>query len=58
MTYGDVFLQSEQEYSRFNFEYANTDVLFQHFKDAEAECRSLLERGDAGRASSARAARL
>jgi glycyl-tRNA synthetase alpha chain len=45
LTYGDVFLQAEQEYSRFNFEHANTDALLQHFKDAEAECRSLLEKG-------------
>jgi glycyl-tRNA synthetase alpha chain len=48
ISYGDVFLQAEQEYSRFNFEYANTEILFQHFKDAEAECRSLLTKGDAG----------
>jgi glycyl-tRNA synthetase alpha chain len=46
ITYGDVFRQAEQEYSRFNFEYANTAILFQHFKDAEAECQSLLELGD------------
>ena len=45
-----MFLQAEQEYSRFNFEYADTAILFQHFKDAEAECRSLLERGRRGRA--------
>ena len=25
LTYGDVFLQAEQEYSRFNFEYADTE---------------------------------
>ena len=25
LTYGDVFLQAEQEYSRYNFEYADTD---------------------------------
>ncbi len=52
VTYGDVFLQAEQEYSRFNFEYADTDILFQHFKDAEAECRALLNAGapdEAGR---------
>jgi glycyl-tRNA synthetase alpha chain len=49
ISYGDVFLQAEQEYSRFNFEHANTSVLFQHFKDAEAECRALLEKGDAGK---------
>ena len=48
ITYGDVFLQAEQEYSRFNFEHANTEALFRHFKDAEAECRALLEKGDAG----------
>jgi glycyl-tRNA synthetase alpha chain len=45
LTYGDVFLQAEQEYSRFNFEHANTDALLQHFKDAEAECQSLLAAG-------------
>jgi glycyl-tRNA synthetase alpha chain len=45
LTYGDVFLQAEQEYSRFNFEHADTEVLLRHFKDAEAECRSLLEKG-------------
>ena len=49
LTYGDVFLQAEQEYSRFNFEYADTAVLFQHFKDAEAECRALLEKGEGAR---------
>lgn len=42
MSYGDVFLQSEQEHSAFNFERANTETLFQHFADAEKECASLL----------------
>ena len=45
ISYGDVFLQAEQEYSRHNFEYANTEMLFRHFKDAEEECRSLLKQG-------------
>jgi len=45
VTYGDVFRQAEEEYSRFNFEHADTAILFQHFRDAEAECRSLIERG-------------
>jgi glycyl-tRNA synthetase alpha chain len=45
LTYGDVFLQAEQEYSRFNFEHADTDLLLQHFKDAEAECQSIIEKG-------------
>ncbi|WP_072397388.1 glycine--tRNA ligase subunit alpha [Hyphomicrobium sp. CS1GBMeth3] len=47
LTYGDVFLQAEQEYSRFNFEYADTALLLQHFRDAEKECKALLERGAA-----------
>jgi len=41
-TYGDVFLQAEQEFSAFNFERATTDLLVRHFQDAEAEGRSLL----------------
>ena len=45
LTYNDVFQQAEQEYSRFNFEHANTDLLHAHFKDAEAECKALLAKG-------------
>jgi glycyl-tRNA synthetase alpha chain len=48
VTYGDVFLQAEQEYSRYNFEAADTEMLFRHFKDAEAECQRLLKIGDKG----------
>ena len=47
LTYGDVFLQAEQEYSRYNFEHADTSALLQHFKDAEKECQALLEAGKA-----------
>jgi len=35
ITYGDIFRQAEEEYSRFNFEFANTDLLHRHFIDAE-----------------------
>ncbi len=45
VTYGNVFLQAEQEYSRYNFEAADTDMLFRHFKDAEEECKRLLQIG-------------
>jgi glycyl-tRNA synthetase alpha chain len=45
VTYADVFLQAEQEYSRHNFEFANTAMLLRHFDDAEAECKALLEAG-------------
>lgn len=48
LSYGDVFLQAEREYSRHNFEYANTSMLLQHFKDAEAECQALLKKGETG----------
>ena len=48
VTYGDVFLQAEQEYSRYNFEQADTRILLGHFRDAEAECRALLAKGDQG----------
>ncbi len=48
VTYGDVFLQNEQEQSRYDFEYADTDMLFRHFADAETECKALLEKGDKG----------
>ena len=43
LKYGDVFLQTEQEYARWNFDVADTDVLLQHFKDAEAECQRILD---------------
>jgi glycyl-tRNA synthetase alpha chain len=43
--YGDVFLQNEREQSTYNFEKANTDILFQHFRDAEGECQALLAAG-------------
>ena len=42
MTYGDVFKQAEQEYSRFNFDIADTDILLKHFEDAEKECAAIL----------------
>lgn len=42
VTYGEVFLENEKQQSAYNFEHANTDMLFQHFKDAEAECEVLL----------------
>ncbi|HQT40222.1 MAG TPA: glycine--tRNA ligase subunit alpha, partial [Acidocella sp.] len=42
VTYGDVFLRAEREYSAHNFEFANTDMLIRHFSDAEAECAALV----------------
>jgi glycyl-tRNA synthetase alpha chain len=45
VTYGDVFFQAEQEYSRHNFEFADTDMLFEQFRMAEAACKKYLEAG-------------
>ena len=42
LTYGDVFLQNEQEQSAYNFEHADTEMLFRHFADAEKECARLV----------------
>ena len=40
--YGDVFHQNEKEFSAYNFEKADTEILFRHFSDAEKQCRKLL----------------
>ena len=42
VTYGDVFLRAEKEYSAYNCEHANTDLLVQQFAFAEQECHALL----------------
>ncbi len=42
LSYGDIFRQTEEEYSRHNFDAANTEILFRHFDDAEQECKAIL----------------
>lgn len=42
-TYGDVFLENEREFSAYNFEYADVDMLLRHFEDYEKACHDLLE---------------
>ncbi len=42
VTYGDVFLENEKQMSRWNFEVANTESLFDGFKKATAECENCL----------------
>jgi len=41
--YGDVFHQNEVEQSKYNFELANTDMLFQHFNQFESEAKRLMD---------------
>ena len=45
VSYGEVFHTAEVEYSRHNFELANTEMLLAHFRDAEKECAALIEGG-------------
>ena len=44
-TYGDVFLENEREFSAYNFEVANTQLLFGEFDRYEKECKSALDAG-------------
>ena len=45
LTYGDVFHRNEVEFSKYNFEEADTDMLFELFEMYEKECRQLVEKG-------------
>ncbi|NMG04215.1 glycine--tRNA ligase subunit alpha [Azoarcus taiwanensis] len=45
VTYGDVYHQNEVEQSRYNFELANVDFLFDYFRNCEAEAKRLTEAG-------------
>jgi len=42
ISYGDVFHQNEVEQSTYNFEHANTEVLFRSFDNCEQACQHLL----------------
>ena len=42
--YKDIYLQSEKEFSAYNFEHANTESLLKNFEIAEKECKYLLEK--------------
>ena len=45
VTYGDVFHQNEVEMSTYNFEHADTEILFKQFDDNESESQRLIELG-------------
>jgi glycyl-tRNA synthetase alpha chain len=42
LSYGDVFRQTEEEYSRWNFDVACTKTLLAQFEDAEKQCLDIL----------------
>ena len=43
ITYGDVRLADEEQFSVYNFEMADIAKLWQHLNDYEAECQALLD---------------
>jgi glycyl-tRNA synthetase alpha chain len=47
VTYGDVRLPEELQFSVYNFEFAEVDKLWEHFNLYEAEAKSLLEKSSA-----------
>ncbi len=42
VSYGDVYHASEVQWSRYNFQVADTRMLLEHFKDYEQECERCL----------------
>jgi|TARA_B100001093_G_scaffold111516_1_gene103920 glycyl-tRNA synthetase alpha chain len=42
--YKEVFFQAEKEFSAYNFEFANTEILLKNFETTELECKSLLNK--------------
>src|SRR5947209_960432 len=45
VTYGDVFLRNEREYSAYSFEHGDVGLLTRQFADAERECGRLAAAG-------------
>ncbi len=43
LTYGDLYLPSEIEWSRYNFEVSDSKMWFAHFEDYEKEAKRLVE---------------
>ena len=44
ITYGELFLENEKEFSKYNFEYINISILKSDFKNIENECIHLIEK--------------
>ena len=42
ISYGDVFKEAEREYSEYNFNYANVEIIMKHFSEI-SECKKLAE---------------
>jgi glycyl-tRNA synthetase alpha chain len=44
ITWGDVFKENERQWSHYNFEEADVDMLMRHFEDYERQAHHLVER--------------
>ena len=42
LKYSDIFLKAEKQYSEWNFNVANTEIIFRHFDDVEKMCQEIL----------------
>ena len=54
LKYSDIFLKAEKQYSEWNFNVANTEIIFRHFDDAEKMCQEILGIGDLKNKSSSK----
>ena len=54
LKYSDIFLKVEKQYSEWNFNVANTEIIFRHFDDAEKMCQEILGMGDRKKKSSSK----
>ena len=45
VSYGDIYHENERQWSRYNFEVADTGALFGRFAEYEAECSRCLDEG-------------
>jgi glycyl-tRNA synthetase alpha chain len=43
VTYGDIYLENEKQWSRYNFDQADINVLKKHFDDCEREAYNLVK---------------
>ena len=43
VTYGDIYHENERQWSRYNFEVADTEALFSRFDEHEKECQRCLD---------------
>jgi len=45
VSYGDIYHENERQWSRYNFEVADTGALFEQFAQHERECQRCLDEG-------------